>query len=82
MIDGVDVFERAADGSRVANVTVHQLDGRVEIGGPLRSRPMNLWGQEVERSHLVPPIDEIVGDVRANEAGAARDQNVHGSYPG
>src|SRR5687767_10627361 len=78
--DGVDAFDRAADGVGVADVAVDQLDVLVEVPRPLAVAParacacataaVDLRAQEVERADLVVVSEQFVGEVRADESRA------------
>jgi hypothetical protein len=74
MDDGVDAVERPADSAGVAHVTHDELDIRIEVRGP-RGRAVHLLDEAVERTDAMPLRKELVGEVRADEAGAARDQD-------
>ena len=64
----------------VAHVALDQLGARVEV-----VRPLAVGGrqQRVEHAHLVPGVEQRVDDVRADEAGAAGDEDRagHGAGP-
>ena len=74
--DGVDTVECAPDRFMVADISDLQLDLAVEVIGPLAGR-MNLGVEVVERSNLVALGQKPVGEMRADEAGAAGDENAH-----
>ena len=74
VVDGVDALERAPDGLVVADVADLELDRRVEVVRPLPVR-VDLRIEVVERPNLVPLREQPVGQVRADEAGAAGDQD-------
>ena len=76
VVDGVDALERAPDGLVVADVADLELDGRVEV---LRSLPVrvDLRIEVVEGPNLVPLREQPVGQMRADEAGTAGDQDLH-----
>jgi len=74
--DGVDTVERTPDSFMVADVSDLQLDLAVEVIGPAADG-MNLGIEVVEGSDLVPLGQKPVGEVRADEAGAAGDENAH-----
>jgi hypothetical protein len=74
--DGVDAVERVANRVVVANVAVDELDVLGEVG---RSRGvrMHLRIEAVERAHAMAFGKEAIGEMGADEAGAACDQDVH-----
>jgi hypothetical protein len=76
VVHGLDAVERATDGSVVADVADVELDGRSEVVRTISVR-VHLAIEVVERPHLVPLGEEPVGEVRADEAGAARDEDSH-----
>jgi hypothetical protein len=78
VIHGVDALERAPDGFVVTDVSNLELDGRVEVVRPLPV-PVDLPVEVVERPHVVSLREQPVRQVRADEAGAAGDQDLHGS---
>ena len=65
----------AGDGVRVAHVALDELGARVEVVGPLAVRGLE---QRVEHADLVALLQQRVDDVRADEAGAAGDED-HGA---
>src|SRR5262249_57432688 len=72
--DGVDAVERRPYGVAVAHVAGLQLDGRIKVVRPLAVR-MDLRVEVVQRPHLVAVGEQPVSEVRADESGAAGDQN-------
>ena len=72
--DRVGAVERAAHGLGVADVADHELHLRAQV---VRPRPalVHLLGEVVERPHAVPAGEQRVGEVRADEARAAGDQD-------
>src|SRR5262249_2809626 len=76
--DRVDAIEGTPHGVAVAHVAGLQLDSLVEIVRPL-ARRVNLRIEVVQRAHVVAVGKEPVCEVRADEAGAAGDQNLHGA---
>ncbi len=76
MVDGVDALQRTPDGLVVADVADLELDGRVEV---VRSLPVrvDLRIEVVEGPNLVPLREQPVGQMRADEAGTAGDQDLH-----
>src|SRR5262249_11839568 len=62
----------SADGARAERAR------GVEVGRPRRV-PVHLRVEVVERTHLVSLGKQAVGEVRADEAGPARDQDTHRS---
>lgn len=86
MEDGVDAVERPFDRRRVPHVSDDELDVRGEVRGPPAIAAMNLrcQVQVIERAYAIPVREQLVGQVRADEAGATGDQYVadrkwHGS---
>ncbi len=72
--DAVHAAQRARQRRLVAHVAAQQLDLRVEIPGP-RPRAVDLRDQAVEGAHPVAARQERAGEVSADEAGAAGDQD-------
>ena len=58
--------------SRIAHVALDELGALVEIVGPLAVRRFE---QQVEDPHVVTLLEQGVDDVRADEAGAAGDED-------
>ena len=56
----------------VAHVALDELGARVEVVGPLAVRGLE---QQVEDPHVVTLLEQGVDDVRADEAGAAGDED-------
>ena len=75
MHDRVDAVERAANRIGVAHVADDELDVGGEILGP-RHVAVHLRDQRVERAHAIAAREQRVGEMRADEARAARDENV------
>jgi hypothetical protein len=72
--DGADALERLLDDLRVAHIAAHPLRRRVEVARCLASRVCG--GMEmVEDPHGGTVLDELVHDVGADEAGAARHED-------
>ena len=74
MDDGVDSVECAPHGVGVANVSDLKLDVRREVLGP-NDPFVNLRRQVVERADAVSVREQLVGEVRADEARAAGDED-------
>ncbi len=72
--DGVGVVQRRGDRVRVADVAEDRLGGRVQVVG---LAGVGCRQQRVEHADVVAAGDEQVDDVRADEAGAAGDED-HG----
>jgi len=78
MDDGVDAVEPAPDRILVANVAGEELDAAREI----RRRPVvDLRMQRVERANAVAARKQLVGEMRADEAGAAGYEDVLRQLP-
>ena len=71
----VDALERAADDLGVADVARNELDLGVEVVGPLRVA-VHLLDQHVESAHGIPRSQQLVGEVGADEARTAGDQDA------
>ena len=69
---GIDPVNRPRDRAGIGNVALDQLGLGVEVIGPLA---MGRRQQAVEYPDGVAVLHERVDDVRADEAGAAGDQN-------
>jgi hypothetical protein len=78
MDDCVDAVERSTNRVTVTHVSDLELDVEVEVVRPLPIR-VDLAVERVERPHVVTVREQPVGEVRADETGAAGDQNAHGS---
>jgi hypothetical protein len=76
--DRVDAVEGIPHRITVAHVAGLELHLRVEVVRRLAVR-VHLRVEVVERAHLVAVGEEPVGEVRADEAGAAGDQDIHGA---
>jgi hypothetical protein len=74
MDDGVDAVERTPDRVGIADVSDLELHVRREVVGTRRSF-VNLRRHVVEGAHAIAARQELVGEVRADEARAARDEN-------
>jgi hypothetical protein len=75
--DRVNALERPAHRVAVTDVTGLKLDVAGEVTGTLSVR-VDLPVEVVESTHLVALSKQPVGEVRADEPGAAGDQNAHG----
>ena len=74
MNDRVDAVECAPKRVGVANVTLDELD----VAGEIRRASfvaVNLRDQCVERAYAVTAREQLVGEMRADEARAARDED-------
>jgi hypothetical protein len=72
MHDGVNPFERLRDSSGVANVADHEF--RV-VGESSARATVDLINEGVEQPHLVATRYKGPGDVAANKASPARDED-------
>jgi hypothetical protein len=75
MHDGLDARERAANGNRISHVAADELD----VGGEVLRPPqvaVHLRDQRVEYANAIAAREQGVGEVRADEARATRDENV------
>ena len=77
MDDRIHIVQRAANGVAVAHVTGLQLDLRIEVRRASALR-MHLRVEVVEDAHVPAVGEKPVGEMRADEPGAAGDQNLHG----
>jgi hypothetical protein len=85
VVDRVDAVERPVHRAAVAHVAHHQLDLGIEVLGaaPVGGRvAVHLLRERVERPHAMAVSQEQVGEVRADEARAAGDQDglPHGAW--
>ena len=71
-LTAVTPVERPFDGVGVAHVALDEVGARVEVVGPLAVRGFE---QQVEDPHVVAALEQRVDDVRADEAGAAGDED-------
>jgi len=76
MADGVDALQGAPDGLGVAHVAHLQLGISVEVGRAPGIGSVDLGHQRIQHAHAVAEGQQLVGDVRADEPGAAGDQDV------
>src|ERR671918_2052626 len=74
--DGIDPGDRVAGCGRVAEVEPQVLGIGAQICG---DAAVCQWVKRVDYGHAWARRDEAVDDVRADEAGAARHENVFGS---
>ena len=74
-LTAVTPSQRAIQRVGVAHVALDELGALVEVVGPLAVRGFE---QQVEDPHLVTALEQGVDDVRADEAGAAGDED-HGA---
>jgi hypothetical protein len=78
VVNNIYSFERALDQIGVANVTFQKLGVRIEV---LRtSIAVNLFDDGVQNSDTMTLLDQCIDNMRADEAGASRNQYVH-SFP-
>ena len=70
----------AAVGHAAAQEAYPVAEAAIKRGGPLGVLAVNLGRQAVEHGDFVSLIGELERDVRADEARAARDQNVFHNY--
>jgi hypothetical protein len=75
--DCVDPLDGPCDRVGVADVADEELDLRAEVFGPLGAR-VDLRREVVERADAVAVREQFVGEVRADEAGAAGDEDCPG----
>jgi hypothetical protein len=73
MYDRIHALERLPHERRIAYVSDEQFDVS-EVLGPLGA-PVNLLHERVQDAHLVAALQERVGQVRADESSASRDQD-------
>ena len=71
----LDARERAGPVLAAGHVSLHELGGRVQVGG--LAVLVHRLLEAVEDAHLMAARDQRVHRVRADEAGAARDQDPH-----
>jgi hypothetical protein len=74
MDDRVDPGERLPHRVGIAHVADPKLDVGSEISGP-RAAAVHLRREIVERAYAVAAREQLVGEVRADEARAAGDEN-------
>ena len=74
MDDRIDAGESPADRVGVANVADLELHVRGEVAGPAAGA-VNLRREIVERAHAVAAREQLVGEVRADEARPAGDED-------
>ena len=74
MEDYVDVLQRGAHGLRIANVALHEFRRRIQVFR--RAVGMNLTDQRIQHPHLTPAFDQRINQMRPDESGAARDEDV------
>jgi hypothetical protein len=76
MEDSVDALKGAADVVRAPHIADTKIDVRVEVRRARSRVAMDLRRQVVEDADAVAMTQELVGEVRSDKAGAARDQNA------
>jgi len=69
MKDGVDTFKSRSNCLRIAHVSVNKLGRWIEKPGRVVS--MNLGDEQVQHAHAMPPLNQSIGQVRADKPGAA-----------
>ena len=74
MNDGVDAFECTSDGVGIADVPDLQLHVRRQIRGTAVS-PVHLLRQVVKRANAMTALEQLIGQMRADEACTSRDQD-------
>ena len=74
MADRVDAVQRPPTAQRVADIGDDQLGRGGPVAGPA---VVHGRGERVQAADVVPGGERRVGDVRADEAGRAGDQDVH-----
>jgi hypothetical protein len=74
--DDVDAAQCPMEIVSVAHVTDDQLDIILEIGGSLPRRTVDLRIEIVEGAHAVSGLQQFVGQVRRDESGTSRDQDL------
>ena len=74
MDDRVGAVERTAHGLGVADVADGELHLAAQVVRP-RGTLVHLLGEVVERPHAIAAREQGVGEVRADEARAAGDQD-------
>jgi hypothetical protein len=75
MEDRVNAEQRAPHRRGVTHVSNHQLDLGVEIAGPHGGVAVDLRAETIQRPHRVAVPQQVVREVRADEARATRNQN-------
>ena len=78
MDDRIDAGQRALDRARVPDIARHALDLGVQIRGPGAPLPMDLGIQNVEDPHPVALPEQLIAEMRSDEARAARNQHTSG----
>ena len=82
MEDRVDSAQRLVDRGAIADVADDELDVLGEVLGPSPSIAVHLRLERVEHADAVAAREQLVGEVRADEPGAARDQHfLHRGIP-
>jgi hypothetical protein len=72
--DAVYALERVLEGTGIADITMHELGPRVEVGS---ASTVSGREERVEDADFVAVVEERGDDVRADEAGAAGNED-HG----
>jgi hypothetical protein len=73
---GVDSAQRALERRAVTDVATDELDFRREVGGRPRERSVDLQGAVIEHPDPVAGRQKMIGNVGADEARTASDQNL------
>jgi hypothetical protein len=76
--DGVDADEGLVDGAGVEHVADAQVDLGGEVGGADGVGTVHVRDEGVEDAHAMAAAQELVGQVGADEAGAAGDEDEFG----
>jgi hypothetical protein len=74
MEDGVAALEREAHRVAITDVGADELDLGAQVRGAVAAG-VNLGVQAVQRSHAVPAREELVREVRSDEACPAGDEH-------
>jgi hypothetical protein len=69
MKDSVDALQSGSNRQRVANIRVDKLGRGIKKSGRVCS--MHLRHQQIQDPHPMPTLDQGVGQMRADKAGAA-----------
>ena len=74
MKDRIHALQGGIDGLSIAHIAVNKFGFRIHV---LRQTvAVDLRNQQIKDAHSVAPLDECVGKMRPNKAGASGNQDV------
>jgi len=76
MVDPVHALQRFLHRIRVAHVCAHQLHGWRKIVRAILDGPVHLRAEVVQHAHTMACGQQLIGQMRADEAGTAGDEDA------